>query len=506
MNNKRFLFLAMVLLTLSLGVVIGTIVSGGANATSEQQKPATLVIPDPVSLSNVFSQVAAQLDKSVVKIEVEGSRQPQSRNRLDEFFFFGLPDDGNFPRRPRGGTGTGFIVDKAGYIVTNNHVVEESSRIRVFLSDNSQFSGKLIGGDPATDLAVVKIEAGDRELIPAKFGNSDSLKVGDWVLAIGSPFGFDHTVTAGIISAVGRDGFAGGQDAAFQSFIQTDAAINPGNSGGPLVNMNGEVIGVNTAIVSETNSFAGLGFALPSNIAVRIYNQLSTTGKVTRGSIGIQYEPDQDARDLAAFGLKPDEGVIVTEVIEGTPADKAGLQDLDVITAINGKKVPNGTVLLDSIANSPVGSTVQVEVMRNGKRQTLPVTIGDRKEVIPPDQVARLDQRDPIVPRGETARSKLGIGVQAVPPQFTRQYRVSSGALVSSVTEGSVAEDAGLERGMVITAVIMGGRPTTITSVEDFRKLEDQLRSGSPVALRVLRLDPVTGEYTSGGLVTMTVP
>jgi serine protease Do len=509
MNNKRILFLVMVVLTLSLGVVIGTIVSGGAKATSEQARPATLAIPDPVSLSNAFSQVAAQLDDAVVKIEVEVSPQAVRRSPLEEFFGFPdqTPPPGGNRRRPRPGpTGTGFIVDKAGYIVTNSHVVEDAARINVVLSDKSKHTAKLIGADSATDLAVVKIDVG-RDLTAAKFGNSDAAKVGDWVLAIGSPFGFDHTVTAGIISAKGRDGFAGGQDAVFQSFIQTDAAINPGNSGGPLVNLNGEVIGVNTAIVSETNSFAGLGFALPSNLAVRVYNQLSTSGKVTRGSIGIQYDPGQDAKALAAFGLKPNEGVIVTDVIDDTPAAKAGIQDLDIITSINGKKTPSGDVLLDSIANSPVGSTVQVEILRNGRKQVVPVTIGDRKEVLPADETARLDQRaDPFPRSGPRTQSKLGIQVQPIPAQLGRQFRLSEGAFVAAVDEGSVAEEAGLERGMIITGVVMNGRTTPVAGLEDFRKIESQLKSGSPIALKILRLDETTNMYRSGGLLALTVP
>jgi serine protease Do len=507
MNNKRFLFLAMVVLTLSVGVVIGTIVSGGARATSEQQGPATLAIPDPVSLSNVFAQVASQLDAAVVKVEVEVNAQARRRNPLEELF--GVPPTDRFgQRRPLpGGTGTGFIVDKTGFIVTNSHVVEEASKIKVTLADKSQHTAKLIGFDEATDLAVIKIDAG-RDLQAAKFGNSDAVKVGDWVLAVGSPFGFDHTVTAGIISAKGRNGFSSNPDSVFQSFIQTDAAINPGNSGGPLVNMAGEVIGVNTAIVSETNSFAGLGFALPSNIALRVYNQLSTTGKVTRGSIGIQYLSDVKPETYAAYGLKPNEGVIVEEVIEGTPADKAGIRDDDVITAINGRKIPNGEALLDVVGNSPIGSTVQVEILRAGKKQTLPVAIGDRKEILPSDEIARLDEREPVVPRGSGAgtQSRLEMQVQAIPAQLTRQYRVSEGIFVSSVAPGGAAENAGLRRGMIITGIVMDGKPTQITGLEDFRRVDKQLKSGSTVALRILELDEDTNEYRSAGRVAITVP
>jgi serine protease Do len=503
MNNKRLLFLAMVVLTLSLGVVIGTIVSGGVKATSEQ-KPTALSVPDPVSLSNVFAQVAEQLDAAVVKISVKGSAQSRP-TRIPDLFNFGFPDD--LPdRRPAQGTGTGFIVDKAGFIVTNHHVVEDAMEIKVSLWDKTEVSAKLIGSDPATDLAVIKIDT-TRELTAARFGDSDSVKIGDWVLAIGSPFGFDHTVTAGIISAKGRPSFSGGTDSGFQSFLQTDAAINPGNSGGPLVNMAGEVIGVNTAIVSQTNSFAGLGFALPSNIALRVYNQLSVNGKVTRGSIGIQYKPDQNAELLEAFKLKANDGIVVTDVITGSPAERAGMQIHDVITAINGKKISNGSDLLDTIANSSIGTTVQVEVLRNGRKQVLPVAVDDRESVIPRDEISELGV-DPLnpTPRGGAApRGPLEIQVQAIPAQISKQFRVTEGVYVAAVRSGSAAQEAGFERGMIITAVVVAGRSTPIATVEDFRRVEAQLKSGTAVAVQVQRPDPSRNAYRSD-LLSMRVP
>jgi serine protease Do len=384
MNNRRLLYLTLIVLTLGVGVIIGTIVSGGVNATA-QQKAATLVIPDPVSLSNAFSQIASQLEPAVVNISTEAMVAPpqrggrgQQQDPFDFFDFFGGAPDQDFRAR---GLGTGFIVDKAGYILTNHHVVDQADKIKVRLDDSTEYDAKLIGSDEETDLAVIKIEVG-RELPTAKLGNSDAVKTGDWVLAIGSPFGFDHTVTAGIISARGRDAQSNGLGRQFQSFLQTDAAINPGNSGGPLVSMSGEVIGVNTAIVSETRQFSGLGFALPSNTAIKVYNQLINTGKVTRGSIGIQYNPNQEASELQAFGLKAGSGVIVQDVIPGGPAARAGMRSGDVITEIDGSKISGGAALLDVVANSPVGKSVQVRVLRDGREMTLPVTIGDRQTVI----------------------------------------------------------------------------------------------------------------------------
>src|SRR3989454_4129801 len=297
MTKKRLLYLTLILATLTIGVVIGTIVSGGVKAG--EQKAQAIVIPDPVSLSNTFSQIAANLAPAVVNISTEAAPENPTRNRsernrnqdprqfdpFDFFNFFGAPDLPDRNEKVRS-LGTGFIVDRAGYILTNHHVVDKATKITVRLEDKSEYQAKVIGSDEETDLAVIRIEAG-RDLPVAKMGNSESVKVGDWVLAIGSPFTLDHTVTHGIISAKGRDTLPGGGTRAFQSFLQTDAAINPGNSGGPLVNMAGEVIGINTAIISETRQSAGLGFALPSNAAVKVYNQLVQNGKVTRGGVGI---------------------------------------------------------------------------------------------------------------------------------------------------------------------------------------------------------------------------
>src|SRR5215472_5386758 len=324
MTKKRLLYLTLIIATLTIGVVIGTIVSGGVKAG--EQKAQTLVIPDPVSLSNAFAQIASSLAPSVVNISTEAAPENPTRARgdrnrnqdprqldpFDFFNFFGNPDLPDRNEKVRS-LGTGFVVDKAGYIVTNHHVVDKATKITVRLEDKSEYQAKVIGSDEETDLAVVKIDAG-RDLSVAKVGNSDAVKVGDWVLAIGSPFTLDHTVTHGIISAKGRDSLPGGGSRPFQSFLQTDAAINPGNSGGPLVNMAGEVIGINTAIISDTRQSAGLGFALPSNTAVKVYNQLVQSGKVTRGGIGISYKVDQNSALCRAMGLKSDCGVIVDSV------------------------------------------------------------------------------------------------------------------------------------------------------------------------------------------------
>ena len=502
MNNKRLLFLGMVALTLGIGVIIGTVVSGGVKATFEQ-KAAAIAIPDPVSLSNTFSQIAAQMDPAVVKIKVTIAARPVRANQRRQQQipqipgFPGLPFDFDQPEDRGGeGTGTGFIVDKAGFIMTNNHVVERAADIKVILSDNSEHTATVIGTDEATDLAVIKIDA-RQELPTAKFGNSDAVKVGDWVLAIGSPFDFDHTVTAGIISAKGRDNGRLGADrsnAGLQKFLQTDAAINPGNSGGPLVSMAGEVIGINTAIVSETNSFAGLGFALPSNAALKVYNQLTKDGKVTRGSIGIQMESRRDQVTLDAYGLKGPEAVIVNSVVDGSPAEKAGIQKRDVITEVDGKKISTSSDLQDYIIDRPVGSTVRLGFLRDGKAQTANVTIGDRAALFSSDAAVAESRNNPTRPGvGAGTSTHIGITVEPLTPQMKRQLSVQqNGVLITDVQPDSIASAAGLKEGMVVTSIVTAGKPSPIGSVSDFNAVESKLKSGS--SLVVYALVPQLGE------------
>src|SRR5215471_17609641 len=344
---NRLAYTLSILLTLALGILIGTVISYGVKGKEGQNKSSDatpLSVPAPQQLSNAFSQIAKQLEPSVVNINTESTiKNPHSRRRMrpgnpqdngpgddqgdsnpfDDFFdrFFGGPGgqgDGSIRERS---LGSGVIVDPKGYIVTNRHVVEKADRIRVRLQDDPpgvQHDAKVIGSDQETDLAVIKIEV-DHALPTAKLGNSDGMQVGDWVLAVGSPFGLQATVTAGIVSAKGRNIVPNRQ---FQTFIQTDAAINPGNSGGPLVNMDGEVIGINTAILTDTNAYAGVGFALPSNTVVQVYNQLTGPDhRVQRGSIGIEFNAQENPAIAHVYG----EGITIAMVVAGSPADRAGL-------------------------------------------------------------------------------------------------------------------------------------------------------------------------------------
>jgi serine protease Do len=558
MNSKRLLYLVLVVSTLSIGVMIGTVVSGGVKAG--EQKPELLQIPplpEPQALSNVFSQISDRVGPAVVTIRTEvvvpvsagrGGRGGRGAAPAipDLGDLFGLGP--STPENTEKSLGTGFIVDKSGYILTNHHVIEAPEggsvkKITVVLSDKSEHTAKLVGGDEETDLAVVKVDAG-RELPVAKFGNSDAARTGDWVLAIGSPFQFDHTVTAGIISAKGRDSSSNNMGTQFQSFIQTDAAINPGNSGGPLLNMQGEVIGINTAIVSQSRSFAGLGFALPSNSAVTVYNQLVQSGKVTRGYLGISYATEQE-KLLRAYGFNADSGVVVSEVVAGQAAAKAGLKAYDIITQIGAKKITSTNVLLEVIANSPVGSTVQVRVMRDGKEVTLPVVVGDREEYnklasvpvppAPPPATGGNNNNNnnnggrggrggrganpatpapnargaQPVPAPVQARS-LGLSVQALDEALIQRYLLAPdvvGVLVTSVQPGSVSEDAGVTPGWVVTRLVVGGQTTIIRTPDDYARVERGLRSGAEVAVGFLARLGARGavEYRSA-IVTMTMP
>ncbi|MCI0363533.1 MAG: trypsin-like peptidase domain-containing protein, partial [Phycisphaerales bacterium] len=349
----------------SIGILIGTLINTGVVAKDQGAPGAKpLVIPSPAQMQNSFATLAKQLEPSVVHIsttyEAKPAQRSQNRGRvrprleddgddMGDLFnrFFGFGDPGDVPRGRRGaGTGSGVIVDPTGYILTNNHVVDKAERIQVtlFNGGTTKYDAKLIGTDADTDLAVIKIEAG-KSLSSAKIGNSDSMQVGDWAIAIGSPFGLQATVTAGIISAKERD--LGGREHQFQRFLQTDAAINPGNSGGPLINIAGEVIGINTAIASGTGGYQGIGFALPSNTAAKVYNSIIKTGKVTRGAIGIEFSEAQPEL-LSVYGAK--EGVFVQKVSPGKPAAKAGIQAEDVIVALNGHAVKNGQDLVGRIS------------------------------------------------------------------------------------------------------------------------------------------------------------
>jgi serine protease Do len=356
-------------------------------------------------------------------------------------------------------------------------VVEKADRIRVRLQDDPpgvQHDAKVIGEDSETDLAVIKIEM-NRPVPVAKMGNSDSMEVGDWVLAIGSPFGQVGTVTAGIVSAKGRDIVPGRQ---FQTFIQTDAAINPGNSGGPLVNLEGEVIGINTAILSETNAYAGVGFSLPSNTVVQVYNQLiGPDHRVARGSIGIMFDAVENPAITRVYGNGS--GVTISSVVAGSPADSAGLKVGDTITTVDGKKVTKGSELVADIASRKPGSKVELGFVRNGKQQDTSVTIADRAKLF----AARLNEDDSGNDESTPKQDKFGITVRKLTPEMAEKLDMPAGkgVIVQDVKPGSFADDINLGRGDVILEV----NKQPVNSEDDFAKVESSLKSGQDVVFLV---------------------
>src|SRR5215475_8212061 len=460
---NRLAFTLVILLTLTVGILIGTVVSGHVRGQERKSADVTpLSVPAPRQLSNQFAQIAKSLEPAVVNINTESTIKPSVRRRpgqgqgqgddednpFGDFFdkFFGNPNDSG-PIREHS-LGSGVIVDSKGFIVTNRHVVEKADRIRVRLQDDGpgvQHDAKVIGSDQETDLAVIKIDV-DHALPTAKLGNSDSMQVGDWVLAIGSPFGLQATVTAGIVSAKGRNIVPNRQ---FQSFIQTDAAINPGNSGGPLVNLDGEVIGINTAILTDTNAYAGVGFALPSKTVADVYNQLtSSEHRVQRGSIGIQFNAEQNPAIARVYGA----GITIAMVVPGSPADRAGLKVGDTIVTVDNKPVKNGDELVADIAARKPGTNVNIGYSRNGKKEETSVTVGDRAKLF----ASRLGEDDDGE-ENESApkQSKLGVTVRALTPEMASRLNIPSGqgVIVQEVKPNTFADDVGLTRGDVVLEV-----------------------------------------------------
>src|ERR1041385_1850162 len=484
--------------TLAVGILIGTVVSSNVRG-QESKKVSTsdatpLSIPAPQQLSNEFSKIAAKLEPSVVNINTESTIKAPRRRRgqaqpsdpdaspFDDFFdrFFGGQGggDGGGGDLHQRSLGSGVIVDSKGYILTNRHVVEKADRIRVRLQDDPPtvlHDAKVIGTDQETDLAVIKIES-TSPLPVAKLGNSDSMQVGDWVLAIGSPFGLQATVTAGIVSAKGRNIVPGRQ---FQTFIQTDAAINPGNSGGPLVNMAGEVIGINTAILTDTNAYAGVGFALPSTTIRDVYNAIvfNPDHRVARGSIGIMFTAQENPAISRVYGVQG--GVTVSNVVAGSPADQAGLKVGDTITTVDGKAVKNGDELVADIASRKPGAKVNLGFIRNNNKQEAAVTVADRAKLF----AARLGDDEEGEEDSGPKETKLGVTVQNVTADIADRLEIpaNKGVIVQDVKSSSFADDIGVARGDVILEV----NRQPVNTVEEFNKVQAGLKSGQDVVFLV---------------------
>jgi len=514
LRSQKALSFTLILFTLSVGIVIGTLVSSGVKAAKSDGATVApgatpLTIPNPVELSNAFTQIAKQVGPSVVNISTtylpKVTARPRTNGRrqvmppddddqadngngnggMDDFLyrFFSNPF-GNGPdmsSRKGYALGSGVVVDHAGYILTNNHVVDKADRIQVkFAGDSTEYEAKVVGTDTPTDLAVIRVE-GKHDLIPAKVGNSDAVQVGDWAMAIGSPFGFQATVTAGIISAKERD--IPGDTSQFQHFLQTDAAINPGNSGGPLLNMRGEIIGINTAIASRSGGYQGVGFALPINAAVKVYNDIIKTGRVTRGSIGIKFTPsdtDRARANLRVAGTK--EGVFVERVEPGGPSDKAGMKEGDVISTVNGKPIHEGNELINTVTSTPVGDALNVGVIRDGKHENLKVVVGDLAQIFPKEFG---NPNDELSKNGDATTVSFGMQIQNLTDRQrdTLGMKVKGGVQVVSVEDSSFASDIGLQQGDVILSI----NRHEVNSKEDVTKIRDTLKPGDAVQFLVLR-------------------
>src|SRR5712664_855340 len=431
-RRRKILAAVFVAFTLAIGIMIGSVVSGRVSATKSLGFSGTtataLTLPDPVPSSSSFAAIVNRVEPAVVNIattQVLERKQTKKRRAqpydqedpMQDFFdrFFDGRQDG--PPQAERSLGSGVIVDKRGYILTNNHVVEQATKIQVQLNgDTTRYTAKLVGVDEDTDLAVIKIEAG-KDLPIAKLGNSDGVQVGDWVLAIGSPFGLQATVTAGIISAKDRAGI-GGVGHQFQRFLQTDAAINPGNSGGPLVDLAGEVVGINTAIITGSRGYEGVGFALPSTTAISVYNQIISQGRVTRGSIGVSFQEELSTNAITLKSLGAPYGVVIEAVEPGSPAEKAGLKGGDVITSVNGQPVKTGNDLVNPIALAPIGSKVKLTYIRDRAQKEATAEVGDRTRVFPNVAGRMSDQPG----SGEAVPTEFGLHVEELTPE--RGHRV----------------------------------------------------------------------------------
>jgi serine protease Do len=525
MRSQRALSTLVVLLTLSVGILIGTILSrNGVRGNSLPDGSLLPAMQTPQQLSNTFGQVAQSVEPAVVNVSTESTpkvarrgngRAPNRGQRgngsgddpFQDFFdrFFNGQqqgqgqggqqgdqgdDDDQGGMNPFGGgpggsgrqrsLGSGVILNANGYIMTNFHVVEKADRVRVKLFDEPAsvlHDAKIIGVDRETDLALIKIEPPkDKPLTVARLGDSDKMTVGDWVLAIGSPFDLEATVTAGIVSAKGRN-LPGGRQ--FQSFIQTDAAINPGNSGGPLVSMNSEVIGINTAIYTQSSGYQGVGFAMPSNVVRDVYDQLRTGDhKVSRGSIGVEFSAVPNPAVLRVYGVK--NGVPISNVRPDSPAAKAGMQGEDTIVAVNGKNVKSGDELVSLISATKPGSKLNVTYIRNGQEKQTTVTVADRAKLF----ADRTDQSSDDTPEeSEPTPTKLGITVKPVSPEMAERAGTpeGKGVQVTEVKPDTFGDDIGLVPGLIILKV----NKQPVNSEEEFRKITSQLKGGQDVVFLV---------------------
>lgn len=474
MKKKIFWIPALLLIGFLLGGFTYYLLSKTSAPQYTQFTPPQ-VPPQIQETSKAFSEIVRVVSPAVVNISSTKTIRRQAPY-FDELFDFLYPfPDGRSRRWKEQSLGSGVIVSADGYIVTNNHVIEKADDIRVVFIDKRNFKARVVGSDPKTDIAIIKIEASNLPVV--SWGDSDKLQVGEFVLAIGNPFGLSNTVTMGIISAIGRTDVG---IADYENFIQTDAAINPGNSGGPLVNMKGELIGINTAIFSRTGGYQGIGFSVPSNMVINVMEQLIKKGKVIRGWIGVTIQ-ELTPEIAQKFGMNTTEGVLVTDVAKGGPASKAGLMRGDVILEFNDKKVKDASLLRNLVAQSEINQQIRFKILRQGKEMNITVTVGEL-----PSESAQATPSSSSDSSHTASNALDGITVMDLNTAIARQLKIQSdekGVVIVGIQPGSAAHDKGLRKGDIIQEI----NRQQINNLTDFNRIIANLKTGSNVLLFINR-------------------
>jgi serine protease Do len=527
-RGRHFLSVLLILFVLVLGITIGTLITNRVDAVApgdsqlQMQSGGKPVAGGAyLALSQAFEEVANRVEPAVVNVNTEelisnrrsGAQGPEPADPNDVLRrFFGGPLFQLPEQELRHSLGSGVIVDPKGYIITNNHVVEGASKIKVNVATGEEYTAKVIGADPVSDIAIIKI-TGKKDFPFAKIGNSKNMKVGDWVIAIGSPFGLDQSVTAGIISTTGRtfkNGGGPGDYAQFNDYLQTDAAINRGNSGGPLVNMNAEVVGINSFISTSSGSSAGVGFAVPSHLFVNVYNQILKSGKVSRGWVGVSMNRLPFTPAMASyFGVKQGAGVLVTQLVDEKgqisttgPAAIAGIKPEDVIVEFDGKKTRDSQDFRKAVADTPPGKSVRVKIVRNGQEKELGVIVAERQFETPAKSKYSFNENE------EKPKTEIGLNFDNTPATIAKAFNITGGAYVTSVAPGSLADDAGLSSADQVSAdVIVAANGKPIKTADDLVAIVKEAKSGDPIILKFIHGERAQrgGQYITDNCYTSIV-